>query len=221
MAASDHQSKMKVLCIMGAIFTLLLGLLLGISLNNNSHDVLASYRSSIETIDNSNIQLAKIMQTELDIVLQKPDTDSLMRKKVESLQKEQMDILHYCDSLYSDFREWVNGGEVSLKILHPDEVDASTYFMINQGNAMSLRYHIEGYLQNILQLVDDTDLREQLRADIDFHTQDKNLYGEPYGWEHHHFDHTMAIEVENQFNLIRQKILMSGMMVLKTINESK
>lgn len=221
MASSEHTSKMKILCIMGVLFSLMLGLLLGISLNINSHDVLTSYRSSITTINHSNTQLAKIMQAELDAVLQDPDTDTLTLNKVEILRDEQIGFLRYWDTLHSNFLQYINGSGDDVVIKYPDNVDATTYFMVSQGNATTLRRQIEAYQQNILQLVDDTILREQLRVDIDFHTQDKYPCNEFHGWECHHFEHTMAIEAENQLNLIQQQALMSGIMVLNAIKRNK
>lgn len=217
MNQSEKLSKRRVLCIVVAISSLLLGLLLGISLNINSHDVLNSYRSSITTIDNNNIQLAQILQAEFDQALQDPNIDTTTLNKVEILRDEQIAFLRYWDTLHANFLQWVNGDGGDIVILHPDDVDAPTYFMIDQRNAQTLRLHIEEYQQNILQLVDDTVLREQLRANIDFHTQDEQLYGEQYGWEHYHFDHTMAIETENQLNLIQQQALMDGITLLKAI----
>ena len=66
MAKSGKSSKYSVLCVAVALGCSLFGILFGVSLNLNSHDVLASYRSSMTTLAQNNAMLSDITVSEWD-----------------------------------------------------------------------------------------------------------------------------------------------------------
>ena len=209
-------SNLRVLCVVVAIFCLLLGLLSGLSLNTTSHDVLASYRSSVETARNNNVLLSELMKDECAQVLKTKASDTLICRKVALLALSEDSLQQYLDNLRTEFIQNVNReeGETLLRL---DDVDYSTNFMIYQGNAAKLRAQIERYQDQLLQLVDDQELRERIAQDISFHTnQTAWQYGEA-SWEEHYFDHAMAVEVVNQLEQIQQQAYLAAVRVLRAI----
>lgn len=78
-------------------------------------------------------------------------------------------LQQYLDNLRTEFIQNVNRGEGET-LLRLDDVDYSTNFMIYQGNAAKLRAQIERYQDQLLQLIDDQELRERVAQDISFHT---------------------------------------------------
>ena len=209
-------SNLRVLCVVVAIFCLLLGLLSGLSLNTTSHDVLASYRSSAETARNNNVLLSELVKDECAQVLKTKASDTLICRKVALLALSEDSLQQYLDNLRTEFIQNVNReeGETLLRL---DDVDYSTNFMIYQGNAAKLRAQIERYQDQLLQLVDDQELRERIAQDISFHTnQTAWQYGEA-SWEEHYFDHAMAVEVVNQLEQIQQQAHLAAIRVLRAI----
>lgn len=209
-------SNLRVLCVVVAIFCLLLGLLSGLSLNTTSHDVLASYRSSVETARNNNVLLSELVKDECAQVLKTKASDTLICRKVALLALSEDSLQQYLDNLRAEFIQNVNReeGETLLRL---DDVDYSTNFMIYQGNAAKLRAQIERYQDQLLQLVDDQELRERIAQDISFHTnQTAWQYGEA-SWEEHYFDHAMAVEVVNQLEQIQQQAYLAAVRVLRAI----
>lgn len=209
-------SNLRVLCVVVAIFCLLLGLLSGLSLNTTSHDVLASYRSSVETARNNNVLLSELVKDECAQVLKTKASDTLICRKVALLALSEDSLQQYLDNLRTEFIQNVNReeGETLLRL---DDVDYSTNFMIYQGNAAKLRAQIERYQDQLLQLVDDQELRERIAQDISFHTnQTAWQYGEA-SWEEHYFDHAMAVEVVNQLEQIQQQAYLAAVRVLRAI----
>ena len=209
-------SNLRVLCVVVAIFCLLLGLLSGLSLNTTLHDVLASYRSSVETARNNNVLLSELVKDECAQVLKTKASDTLICRKVALLALSEDSLQQYLDNLRTEFIQNVNReeGETLLRL---DDVDYSTNFMIYQGNAAKLRAQIERYQDQLLQLVDDQELRERIAQDISFHTnQTAWQYGEA-SWEEHYFDHAMAVEVVNQLEQIQQQAYLAAVRVLRAI----
>ena len=209
-------SNLRVLCVVVAIFCLLLGLLSGLSLNTTSHDVLASYRSSVETARNNNVLLSELVKDECAQVLKTKASDTLICRKVALLALSEDSLQQYLDNLRTEFIQNINReeGETLLRL---DDVDYSTNFMIYQGNAAKLRAQIERYQDQLLQLVDDQELRERIAQDISFHTnQTAWQYGEA-SWEEHYFDHAMAVEVVNQLEQIQQQAHLAAIRVLRAI----
>lgn len=209
-------SNLRVLCVVVAIFCLLLGLLSGLSLNTTSHDVLASYRSSVETARNNNVLLSELVKDECAQVLKTKASDTLICRKVALLALSEDSLQQYLDNLRTEFIQNVNReeGETLLRL---DDVDYSTNFMIYQGNAAKLRAQIERYQDQLLQLIDDQELRERIAQDISFHTnQTAWQYGEA-SWEEHYFDHAMAVEVVNQLEQIQQQAHLAAIRVLRAI----
>lgn len=209
-------SNLRVLCVVVAIFCLLLGLLSGLSLNTTSHDVLASYRSSVETARNNNVLLSELVKDECAQVLKTKASDTLICRKVALLALSEDSLQQYLDNLRTEFIQNVNReeGETLLRL---DDVDYSTNFMIYQGNAAKLRAQIERYQDQLLQLIDDQELRERVAQDISFHTnQTAWQYGEA-SWEEHYFDHAMAVEVVNQLEQIQQQAHLAAIRVLRAI----
>lgn len=209
-------SNLRVLCVVVAIFCLLLGLLSGLSLNTTSHDVLASYRSSAETARNNNVLLSELVKDECAQVLKTKASDTLICRKVALLALSEDSLQQYLDNLRTEFIQNVNReeGETLLRL---DDVDYSTNFMLYQGNAAKLRAQIERYQDQLLQLIDDQELRESIAQDISFHTnQTAWQYGEA-SWEEHYFDHAMAVEVVNQLEQIQQQAHLAAIRVLRAI----
>ena len=216
MNQSKKIANYRALCVVVAIFCLLLGLLSGLSLNTTSHDVLASYRSSVETARNNNVLLSELVKDECAQVLKTKASDTLICRKVALLALSEDSLQQYLDNLRMEFIQNVNReeGETLLRL---DDVDYSTNFMIYQGNAAKLRAQIERYQDQLLQLVDDQDLRERIAQDISFHTSQTTW---PYGkasWEEHYFDHAMAVEVVNQLEQIQQQAHLAAIRVLRAI----
>lgn len=209
-------SNLRVLCVVVAIFCLLLGLLSGLSLNTTSHDVLASYRSSVETARNNNVLLSELVKDECAQVLKTKASDTLICRKVALLALSEDSMQQYLDNLRAEFIQNVNRGEGET-LLRLDDVDYSTNFMLYQGKAAKLRAQIERYQDQLLQLVDDQELRERIAQDISFHTnQTAWQYGEA-SWEEHYFDHVMAVEVVNQLEQIQQQAYLAAVRVLRAI----
>lgn len=209
-------SNLRVLCVVVAIFCLLLGLLSGLSLNTTSHDVLASYRSSVETARNNNVLLSELVKDECAQVLKTKASDTLICRKVALLALSEDSLQQYLDNLRTEFIQNVNReeGETLLRL---DDVDYSTNFMIYQGNAAKLRAQIERYQDQLLQLIDGQELRERVAQDISFHTnQTAWQYGEA-SWEEHYFDHAMAVEVVNQLEQIQHQAHLAAIRVLRAI----
>ncbi len=209
-------SNLRVLCVVVAISCLLLGLLSGLSLNTTSHDVLASYRSSVETARNNNVLLSELVKDECAQVLKTKASDTLICRKVALLALSEDSLQQYLDNLRTEFIQNVNReeGETLLRL---DDVDYSTNFMIYQGNAAKLRAQIERYQDQLLQLIDDQELRERVAQDISFHTNQMAWqYGEA-SWEEHYFDHAMAVEVVNQLEQIQQQAHLAAIRVLRAI----
>ena len=209
-------SNLRVLCVVVAIFCLLLGLLSGLSLNTTSHDVLASYRSSVETARNNNVLLSELVKDECAQVLKTKASDTLICRKVALLALSEDSLQQYLDNLRAEFIQNVNRGEGET-LLRLDDVDYSTNFMIYQGNAAKLRAQIERYQDQLLQLIDDQELRERVAQDISFHTNQKAWQYGKASWEEHYFDHAMAVEVVNQLEQIQQQAHLAAIRVLRAI----
>ncbi len=209
-------SNLRVLCVVVAIFCLLLGLLSGLSLNTTSHDVLASYRSSVETARNNNVLLSELVKDECAQVLKTKASDTLICRKVALLALSEDSLQQYLDNLRTEFIQNVNReeGETLLRL---DDVDYSTNFMIYQGNAAKLRAQIERYQDQLLQLIDDQELRERVAQDISFHTNQMAWQYGKASWEEHYFDHAMAVEVVNQLEQIQQQAHLAAIRVLRAI----
>lgn len=209
-------SNLRVLCVVVAIFCLLLGLLSGLSLNTTSHDVLASYRSSVETARNNNVLLSELVKDECARVLKTKASDTLICRKVALLALSEDSLQQYLDNLRTEFIQNVNReeGETLLRL---DDVDYSTNFMIYQGNAAKLRAQIERYQDQLLQLIDDQELRERVAQGISFHTNQMAWQYGKASWEEHYFDHAMAVEVVNQLEQIQQQAHLAAIRVLRAI----
>lgn len=209
-------SNLRVLCVVVAIFCLLLGLLSGLSLNTTSHDVLASYRSSVETARNNNVLLSELVKDECAQVLKTKASDTLICRKVALLALSEDSLQQYLDNLRTEFIQNVNRGEGET-LLRLDDVDYSTNFMIYQGNAAKLRAQIERYQDQLLQLIDDQELRKRVAQDISFHTNQMTWQYGKASWEEHYFDHAMAVEVVNQLEQIQQQAHLAAIRVLRAI----
>ena len=201
-------SNLRVLCVVVAIFCLLLGLLSGLSLNTTSHDVLASYRSSV--------LLSELVKDECAQVLKTKASDTLICRKVALLALSEDSLQQYLDNLRTEFIQNVNREE-GENLLRLDDVDYSTNFMIYQGNAAKLRAQIERYQDQLLQLIDDQELRERVAQDISFHTSQMAWQYGKASWEEHYFDHAMAVEVVNQLEQIQQQAHLAAIRVLRAI----
>jgi len=210
MAKSGKSSKYSVLCVTVALGCSLFGILLGVSLNLNSHDVLASYRSSMTTLAQNNAMLSDISVAEWDRLQDRAieKEDSAMFCRISDLYDASV-IYHYLDSLRSAFILYVDGepGEQLRKL---DVVSESTYFMMDQGNARELRERLQQYQDLLNSFVgDDTAFL------VDFGLQEQYLYSEKTSWEGYHFANAMSVEVVNQLYLIEQQLRMADISVFK------
>lgn len=212
MAKSYKSSKYSVLCVAVALGCSLFGILLGVSLNLNSHDVLTSYRSSMTTLAQNNEMLSEMKDAEwtrlCNIALEKKD--SLLFCEVSDLSDASV-IYHYLDSLRAAFILYVDG-EPNEQLHRLDAVSESTYFMMDQGNARELRERLQHYQDQLNSFVgEDTDYL------VDLGLQEQYLYGEKTSWEGYHFANAMSVEVINQLNLIEQKLRMAEISVFKYV----
>ena len=212
MAKPGKSSKYSVLCVAVALGCSLLGILLGVSLNLNSHDVLASYRSSMTTLAQNNAMMADIEDAEwsrlCNFALEKKD--SLLFCEVSDLSDASV-IYHYLDSLRAAFILYVDG-EPNEQLHRLDAVSESTYFMMDQGNARELRERLQQYQDQLNSFVgEDTDYL------VDLGLQEQYLYGEKTSWEGYHFANAMSVEVVNQLNLIEQQLRMAEISVFKYV----
>ncbi len=212
MAKSGKSSKYSVLCVAVALGCSLFGILFGVSLNLNSHDVLASYRSSMTTLAQNNEMLSDISNAEWDRLQDRAieKEDSALFCRISDLY-DASEIFHYLDSLRSAFILYVDG-EPNEQLHRLDIVSESTYFMMDQGNARELRERLQHYQDQLNSFVgEDTDYL------VDLGLQEQYLYGEKTSWEGYHFANAMSVEVINQLNLIEQKLRMAEISVFKYV----
>ena len=212
MAKSGKSSKYSVLCVAVALGCSLFGILLGVSLNLNSHDVLTSYRSSMTTHAQNNEMLSDMEDAEwtrlCNIALGK--NDSALSRKVERLSEESA-IFHYIDSLRAAFILYVDG-EPDDQLRRLDAVAESADFMMNQGNARELRARLQQYQDHLNSFVG-----EDTAYLVDFGLQEQILYGDKTSWEGYHFANAMSVEVVNQLDLIEQQLRMADISVFKYV----
>lgn len=213
MAKSGKSSKYSVLCVAVALGCSLFGILLGVSLNLNSRDVLASYRTSTTTLEQNNEMLSDIVDAEwtklCNIALEK--NDSALFCKVSELSDASV-IYHYLDSLRSAFILNVDG-EPGEQLRRLDVVSESTYFMMDQGNARGLRERLQLYQDQLNSCIDSRDTAYF----IDFNLQEQYANGEKRSWESYHFANAMSVEVINQLDMIKQQLLMAEINVFKYV----
>lgn len=211
MAKSGKSSKYSVLCVAVALGCSLFGILLGVSLNLNSHDVLASYRSSMTTLAQNNAMMSDIKDAEwtrlCNIALEKKD--SLLFCEVSDLSDASV-IYHYLDSLRAAFILYVDG-EPNEQLHRLDIVSESTYFMMDQGNARELRERLQQYQDLLNSCIDSKDTSYF----VNFNLQEQYANGEKTSWEGYHFANAMAVEVINQLYLIEQQLRMADISVFK------
>ena len=212
MAKSGKSSKYSVLCVAVALGCSLFGILLGVSLNLNSHDVLTSYRSSMTTHAQNNEILSDMEDAEwtrlCNIALGK--NDSALSRKVERLSEESA-IFHYIDSLRAAFILYVDG-EPDDQLRRLDAVAESADFMMNQGNARELRARLQQYQDHLNSFVG-----EDTAYLVDFGLQEQILYGDKTSWEGYHFANAMSVEVVTQLDLIEQQLRMADISVFKYV----
>ena len=205
MAKSGKSSKYSVLCVAVALGCSLFGILLGVSLNLNSHDVLASYRSSMTTLAQNNEMLSDMEDAEwtrlCNFALEKKD--SLLFCEVSDLSDASV-IYHYLDSLRAAFILYVDG-EPNEQLHRLDAVSESTYFMMDQGNARELRARLQQYQDHLNSFVG-----EDTAYVVDFRLQDQS-------WEDYHFANAMSVEVVNQLDLIEQQLRMADISDFKYV----
>ena len=205
MAKSGKSSKYSVLSVAVALGCSLFGILLGVSLNLNSHDVLASYRSSMTTLAQNNEMLSDMEDAEwtrlCNFALEKKD--SLLFCEVSDLSDASV-IYHYLDSLRAAFILYVDG-EPNEQLHRLDAVSESTYFMMDQGNARELRARLQQYQDHLNSFVG-----EDTAYVVDFRLQDQS-------WEDYHFANAMSVEVVNQLDLIEQQLRMADISVFKYV----
>lgn len=213
MTKSGKSSKYSVLCVAVALGCSLFGILLGVSLNLNSHDVLASYRSSMRTLAQNNAMLSDISVAEWDRLQDRAieKEDSAMFCKVSDLSDASV-IYRYLDSLRSAFILYVDG-EPGGQLKRLDVVSESTYFMMDQGNARELRERLQLYQDQLNSCIDSKDTAYF----VDFNLQEQYTNGERVSWEAYHFANAMSVEVVNQLNLIEMQLRMAEISVFKYV----
>ena len=218
MAKSEKITKYRVLCVAVALGCSLFGILLGISLNLNSKDVIRSYRISMTTIAQNNKMLSEIKDAEwnqlCDLALEKGDT--MLFRKVEKLSA-QSEIYHYLDSLRAALILYVEGKPVD-QLRRPDAVSEPTFFMLNQGNAKELRVRLQQYQDFLNSCIGKG------QAPIDFNLQapDDNLpvsssYSNSMSWENYHFYYAMEVETVCQMDMIKQQLMMADLKVFRSL----
>lgn len=213
MAKSGKSSKYSVLCVAVALGCSLFGILLGVSLNLNSHDVLASYRSSMTTLAQNNAMLSDITVSEWDRLQDHAieKEDSALFCKVSGLSDASV-IYHYLDSLRAAFILQVDG-EPSEQLHRLDAVSESTDFMMNQGNARELRYRLQQYQDQLNSCIDSRDTAYF----VDFNLREQYANGVRMSWEEYHFANAMSVEVVNQLDMIKQQLLVAEISVYKYV----
>ncbi|MBR4136361.1 MAG: hypothetical protein IKU03_08140 [Bacteroidales bacterium] len=216
MSLSKKLSNYRILCCTVAIVCLLLGVLLGVSLNLNSRDVLTSYKTFSSTQTQTNDQLSQLLDQEYQRVMDDVFLDSITRSKVEELYSAQKEMTDYIDSLRKTFIMDVNG-EVSDQLMRWDDISGSEYFMIGLGNASALKDHLRQYQEQISQLPPCRFGRDTTKLYIDF--EDRMLYGERVSWEVYYFSHAMAVEVVSQLDLFKQQVMMEAWDILRRLTD--
>lgn len=211
MVNSGKISKYRVLCVAVGLGCSLFGILLGISLNLNSRDVIRSYRNTQATLAHNNEKLEDIFHAEWNrlcyLALEKGD--STLFRKVDRLSDQSV-IYHYVDSLRTALIIYVDGVQ-SDQLRRVDAVSEPTFFMINQGNAKELRDKLQqhqDFLNNCIRKGYTT---------IDFELNDQYPFGRKESWESYHFENVMAIEAVCQLDMIKQQLMMADLTVLRSI----
>lgn len=212
MANYEKTSKYRVLCVAVALGCSLFGILLGISLNLNSHDVIRSYRNSQATLAQNNEKLKDIRDAEwhrlADVAHE--NEDSTLFRTLYGLSDQSM-IYQYVDSLRTALIIYVDGVQ-GEQLRRPDAVSDPTFFMINQGNARELRDKLQQY-QDFL----NSCIRKGYGYTIvDFELNDRYPYGRRVSWENYHFENVMAIEAVCQLDMIKQQLMMADLTLLRS-----
>lgn len=213
MAKSEKITKYRVLCVIVALGCSLFGILLGISLNLNSHDVIRSYQNSQATLVQNNEKLKVMRDAEwhrLADVAQENE-DSTLFRTLYGLS-DPSTIYQYLDSLRTALIIYVDGVQ-GEQLRRPDAVSEPTFFMINQGNAKELRDKLQQY-QDFL----NSCIRKGYGyTTIDFELNNQYPYGRRVSWESYHFEHVMAIEAVCQLDMIKQQLLMADLTVFRSL----
>lgn len=213
MVNSGKISKYRVLCVAVALGCSLFGILLGISLNLNSRDVIRSYRNTQATLAHNNEKLEDIFHAEwlrlCYLALEKGD--STLFRKVDRLSDQSV-IYHYVDSLRTALIIYVDGVQ-GEQLRRPDAVSDPTFFMINQGNARELRDKLQQY-QDFL----NSCIRKGYGyTTVDFELNDRYPFGRRVSWENYHFENVMAIEAVCQLDMIKQQLMMADLTVFRSL----
>jgi len=210
MAKSEKKSKYRVLCIAVALGCSLFGILLGISLNLNSKDVIRSYRNSLATLAHNNEKLKDIRDAEWHRMadVAQENEDSTLFRILDGLSDTSR-IYQYVDSLRTALIIYVDGVQ-GEQLRRADEVSQTSFFMINEENAKVLRDKLQQY-QDFL----NSCIRKGY-ATVDFELNDQNLYGRTVSWESYHFENVMAIEAVCQLDMIKQQLMMADLTVLRS-----
>lgn len=213
MVNSGKISKYRVLCVAVALGCSLFGILLGISLNLNSHDVIRSYQNSQATLVQNNEKMKVMRDAEwhrlADVAHE--NEDSTLYRTIYGLSDQSM-IYQYLDSLRTALIIYVDGVQ-GEQLRRPDAVSDPTFFMINQGNARELRDKLQQY-QDFL----NSCIRKGYGyTTVDFELNDRYPFGRRVSWENYHFENVMAIEAVCQLDMIKQQLMMADLTVFRSL----
>jgi gliding motility-associated protein GldM len=173
---------------------------------NVSKDILNAFTIVDETLGRSNqITMSKNAQDYAELLRQKAilGEEKVAREfeKAMSLKELSNEMVTFIENLRIRYIEFVEGAPAInpdgtpksvAQLRFKDNKSRSTFFMINEGNAIELRNRLEAYRNQLLLFVNEKD-REVMAQTIGLNVNEtfRNASGAPESWEVHYFENVI------------------------------